>query len=203
MEILNNGKPLPEAVWDIEDTAEVFHFYADLAERLDDDTEEEIPLSMEGFTAKAVKEPIGVAGVIIPWNFPILMASWKVTPALAARCTVVLKPSELTPLIALGLGDITLKAGLLAGAFNIVTGLGPDAGATLTEHPDVDKLAFTGSVLTGSRIMAAAARDVETISLELGGKSPLVVFADTPIEEAVEWIMFSIFWNQGEVCSTT
>ncbi|WP_420587510.1 aldehyde dehydrogenase family protein [Ruegeria sp.] len=203
MEVLDNGKPLPEAVWDIEDTAGVFHFYADLAERLDNDAEEEIALGMEGFTSKAVKEPVGVAGAIIPWNFPMLMASWKVAPALAAGCTVVLKPSEVTPLTALELGAIALKAGLPAGALNIVTGLGPDAGAPLTEHPDVDKLAFTGSVPTGSRIMAAAARDVKTISLELGGKSPLVVFADTPIEEAIEWIMFGIFWNQGEVCSAT
>ncbi|MCY4289579.1 MAG: aldehyde dehydrogenase family protein [Aestuariivita sp.] len=203
MEVLDNGKPLPEAVWDIEDTAGVFHFYADLAERLDDDAEEEIVLGMEGFTSKAVKEPIGVAGAIIPWNFPMLMASWKVAPALAAGCTVVLKPSELTPLTALELGDIALKAGLPNGALNVVTGLGPDAGASLAEHPNVDKLAFTGSVVTGSNIMAVAARDVKAISLELGGKSALVVFADTPIEEAIEWIMFGIFWNQGEVCSAT
>jgi len=203
LEVLDNGKPLPEAVWDIEDTAGVFHFYAELAERLDNDADVDIPLSLEGFTSRAVKEPIGVAGAIIPWNFPMLMASWKVAPALAAGCTMVLKPSEATPLTALELGSIAQNAGLPAGVLNIVTGFGPDAGATLTEHPDVDKLAFTGSVPTGSRIMAAAAKDVKTISLELGGKSPLVVFADTPIEEAVEWIMFGIFWNQGEVCSAT
>ena len=203
MEVLDNGKPLPEAIWDIEDTAGVFHFYADLAERLDNEAEEEIPLGMDGFASRAVKEPVGVAGAIIPWNFPMLMASWKVAPALAAGCTMVLKPSEVTPLTALELGEIANTAGLPEGVLNIVTGFGPEAGQPLTEHPGIDKLAFTGSVPTGSRIMATAARDVKTVSLELGGKSPLVVFADTPIEEAVEWIMFGIFWNQGEVCSAT
>lgn len=203
MEVLDNGKPLPEAVWDIEDTAGVFHFYADLAEWLDNSAEEEITLGTDGFTSKAVKEPVGVTGAIIPWNFPMLMASWKVAPALAAGCAMVLKPSEVTPLTALEFGEIANKAGLPAGVLNIVTGFGLEAGQPLTKHPGVDKLAFTGSVPTGSHIMAAAAKDLKTVSLELGGKSPLVVFADTPIEEAVEWIMFGIFWNQGEVCSAT
>ncbi|MCV2867443.1 aldehyde dehydrogenase family protein [Defluviimonas sp. WL0002] len=203
LEVRDNGKPLPEALWDVDDTAGVFHFYANLAERLDNQTVQEIKLGAEGFTSKAVKEPIGVAGAIIPWNFPLLMASWKVAPALAAGCTVVLKPSELTPITALELGGIAQEAGLPAGVLNIVTGFGPEAGQPLTEHPGVDKLAFTGSVPTGSRIMATAAKDIKTVSLELGGKSPLVVFADTPIDEAVEWIMFGIFWNQGEVCSAT
>ncbi|WP_299867269.1 aldehyde dehydrogenase family protein [uncultured Roseobacter sp.] len=203
MEVRDNGKPLPEAVWDIEDTAGVFHFYADMARTFDETAQKEISLSMDGFTSKAVKEPVGVAGAIIPWNFPMLMAAWKVAPALAAGCTVVLKPSELTPLTALELGVIAQKAGLPDGALNILTGLGPDAGQPLTEHPQVDKLAFTGSVPTGSRIMATAARDIKTISLELGGKSPMVVFEDADIDEAVEWILFGIFWNQGEVCSAT
>lgn len=203
MEVLDNGKPLPEAVWDIEDTAGVFHFYADLAERLDTTAQTDIPLSMAEFASKAVKEPVGVAGAIIPWNFPMLMAAWKIAPALAAGCTMVLKPSEVTPLTALEYGEIAILAGLPAGVLNIVTGFGSDAGQALTEHPGVDKLAFTGSVPTGSRIMSTAARDIKTVSLELGGKSPMVVFADTPLEEAVEWIMFGIFWNQGEVCSAT
>ena len=203
LEVRDNGKPLPEAVWDIEDTAGCFKYYADLAEKLNNTPEQEIELGLPEFKSKALKEPVGVAGAIIPWNFPMLMASWKVAPALAAGCTMVLKPSELTPLTALELGDIADKAGLPAGVLNIVTGFGPDAGQPLTAHPDVDKLAFTGSVPTGVRIMATAAKDIKTISLELGGKSPLVVFADTPIDEAVEWIMFGIFWNQGEVCSAT
>ncbi|MEL6206099.1 MAG: aldehyde dehydrogenase family protein, partial [Pseudomonadota bacterium] len=203
LEVLDNGKPLPEAVWDIEDCAGVFRFYADLAERLDNEGPENLPVDDPHFTSRVVKEPVGVAGAIIPWNFPLLMAAWKVAPALAAGCTMVLKPSELTPLTALELGDIAGRAGLPKGVLNVVTGFGPEAGKPLSEHPGVDKLAFTGSVPTGSQIMAAAAKDVKAVSLELGGKSPLVVFADTPIDEAVEWIMFGIFWNQGEVCSAT
>ncbi|MDH4442619.1 MAG: aldehyde dehydrogenase family protein [Rhizobium sp.] len=203
MEVLDNGKPLPEAVWDMEDAAGCFAYYAGLAEEMDDKAEETIALGDARFSSKVVREPIGVAGAIIPWNYPLLMASWKVAPALAAGCTMVLKPSELTPLTALELAGIAEEVGLPAGVLNVVTGLGPDAGQPLSEHPDVDKLAFTGSVPTGSRIMAAAARDIKNVSLELGGKSPFVVFADSDIEKAVEWIMFGIFWNQGQVCSAT
>ncbi|MDX1281992.1 aldehyde dehydrogenase family protein [Shewanella colwelliana] len=203
LEVLDNGKPFPEAKWDIEDTAGTFAFYAELAEQLDSNQEKPIALSEPGFSAKAVKEPVGVAGAIIPWNFPMLMAAWKVAPALAAGCTMVLKPSEVTPLTALALAEIAEEAELPAGVLNIVSGLGPDAGQPLVEHPHIDKLAFTGSVPTGSRIMAMAAKDIKTVSLELGGKSPMVVFEDCDIEKAVEWIMFGIFWNQGQVCSAT
>lgn len=203
LEVKNNGKPLPEAIWDIEDTAGCFDFYAGLAEELDDNSEQPIALSDENFSSISRKEPIGVVGAIIPWNFPMLMASWKVAPALAAGCTIVLKPSEVTPLTALQLADIADKAGLPAGVLSVVTGLGTDAGAPMSEHPDIDKLAFTGSVPTGSRIMQAAARDIKNISLELGGKSPFIIFDDADIEKAVEWIMFGIFWNKGEVCSAT
>ena len=203
LEVLDNGKPFPEAKWDIEDTAGTFELYATMAEQLDDNSEECIELPEPGFTSKAVKEPLGVAGAIIPWNFPMLMAAWKVAPALAAGCTMVLKPSEVTSLTALALADIVDKAGLPAGVLNIVTGLGQDAGQALTEHPNIDKLAFTGSVPTGSKIMQVAARDIKTISLELGGKSPFVIFSDSDIEKAVEWILFGVFWNQGEVCSST
>lgn len=203
LEVRDNGKPLPEALWDIGDTAGCFDFYADLAEELDEQRETPVALADDRFSSVARKEPIGVAGAIIPWNFPMLMASWKVAPALAAGCTMVLKPSELTPLTALELARIADEAGLPAGVLNVVPGLGPDAGAPLSEHPGIDKLAFTGSVPTGSRIMQAAARDIKNISLELGGKSPFIVFEDSDIEAAVEWIMFGIFWNQGEVCSAT
>lgn len=202
LEVLDNGKPYPEAKWDIEDTAATFEFYADLAEKLDDN-EETIALSEPGFSAKAIKEPIGVAGAIIPWNFPMLMAAWKVAPALAAGCCMVLKPSEVTPLTALALAEIVEEAKLPEGVLNIVTGLGHQAGQALAEHKQIDKLAFTGSVPTGSKIMAMAAQDIKNVSLELGGKSPLVIFEDTDIEKAVEWIMFGIFWNQGQVCSAT
>ncbi|MEW6998773.1 aldehyde dehydrogenase family protein [Colwelliaceae bacterium BS250] len=203
LEVLDNGKPYPEAEWDIEDTAGCFEFYAGLAEELDNNPQQSIDVPESRFSSKVVKEPIGVAGAIIPWNFPMLMAAWKVAPALAAGCTMVLKPSEVTPLTALALGEIAEEAGLPAGVLNIVTGLGQDAGQPLAEHPDVDKMAFTGSVPTGGKIMQMAAKQIKNISLELGGKSPLVIFADTDIEKAVEWIMFGIFWNQGQVCSAT
>ncbi len=203
LEVRDNGKPLPEALWDIGDTAGCFDFYADLAEDLDSHQEQAVALADERFSSVARKEPVGVAGAIIPWNFPMLMAAWKVAPALAAGCSMVLKPSELTPLTALELARIADKAGLPAGVLNVIPGMGPDAGAPLAEHPGIDKLAFTGSVPTGSRIMQAAAKDIKNISLELGGKSPFIIFDDSDIEAAVEWIMFGIFWNQGQVCSAT
>jgi len=203
LEVLDNGKPYPEAKWDIEDTAATFEFYAKLAAELDDNSTEVITLAEPGFNSTASKEAVGVAGAIIPWNFPMLMAAWKVAPALAAGCTMVLKPSEITPLTALALAEVAIEAGLPAGVLNIVTGLGADAGQALVEHKEVDKLAFTGSVPTGSKIMAMAANNIKNISLELGGKSPLVIFEDTDIDKAVEWIMFGIFWNQGQVCSAT
>ncbi|KXV02850.1 aldehyde dehydrogenase [Caballeronia megalochromosomata] len=203
IEVRDNGKPLPEALWDLGDAAGCFEYYAGLAEKLDEHAETPITLSDDRFSSVARKEPVGVAGAIIPWNFPMLMAAWKVAPALAAGCTMVLKPSELTPLTALELADIAANADLPPGVLNVVTGLGPDAGAPLSTHPGIDKLAFTGSVPTGSRIMHAAARDIKNVSLELGGKSPFIVFDDSDIDAAVEWIMFGIFWNQGEVCSAT
>jgi betaine-aldehyde dehydrogenase len=202
LEVIDNGKPLPEAEWDLGDAAGCFDFYAALAEDLDNAVEPLI-LPDARFMAKVVREPVGVAVAIIPWNYPLLMASWKIAPALAAGCTMVLKPSEHTSLTALELGRIVQDVGLPPGVLNIVTGLGATVGQALVDHPGVDKIAFTGSVPTGARLMAAAAKDVKAISLELGGKSPFVVFADSDIDKAVEWIMFGIFWNQGQVCSAT
>lgn len=202
LEVMDNGKPLPEAEWDLGDAAGCFDYYADLAEELDGDAET-IALADGRFTAKAVREPLGVAVAIVPWNYPLLMASWKVAPALAAGCTMILKPAETTSLTALELGAIADAAGLPPGVLNILSGKGSVVGQALIDHPQVDKVAFTGSGPVGSRIMAAGARDIKRISLELGGKSPFVVFADSDIEKAVEWIMFGIFWNQGQVCSAT
>lgn len=140
---------------------------------------------------------------IVPWNYPLLMASWKVAPALAAGCTIVLKPSELTPLTALELGAIADEVELPPGVLNVISGTGIEAGQPLCVHPDVDKLAFTGSVTTGIKVMSAAARDIKKVTLELGGKSPFLIFDDSDLERAVEWIMFGSFWNQGQVCSAT
>ena len=203
LEVIDNGKPFPEADWDIADAAGCFDFYAGIAEEFDRNRIEPIALGDARFVSKAVKEPLGVVGAIVPWNYPLLMASWKVAPALAAGCTVVLKPAELTSLTALELAAIADEVGLPPGVLNIVTGTGPAAGQAIVEHPMVDKLAFTGSGAVGSKIMAEAARDVKRVSLELGGKSPFVIFEDADIDEAVEWIMFGIFWNQGQVCSAT
>lgn len=202
LEVMDNGKPLPEAEWDLADAAGCFDFYAGLAEELDGEVEQ-VALADARFTSKAVREPLGVAVAIVPWNYPLLMASWKVAPALAAGCTMILKPAETTSLTALELGAIAQEAGLPPGVLNILSGKGSVVGQALIDHPGVDKVAFTGSGPVGSRIMAAGARDIKRISLELGGKSPFVIFADSDIEKAVEWIMFGIFWNQGQVCSAT
>lgn len=202
IEVRDNGKPLPEAEWDLGDAAGCFDFYADLAEELDGEVEA-VKLADARFASRAVREPLGVAVAIVPWNYPLLMASWKVAPALAAGCTMILKPAETTSLTALELGAIAEAAGLPPGVLNILSGKGSVVGQALIEHPQVDKVAFTGSGPVGSRIMAAGAKDIKRISLELGGKSPFVVFADSDIEKAVEWIMFGIFWNQGQVCSAT
>ena len=203
LEVLDNGKPFAEAKWDIEDTAGCFEYYAKLATDLDSKSEHSVELPDENFTSRAVKEPVGVIGAIIPWNFPMLMAAWKVAPALAAGCCILLKPSEITSLTAIALADIIDQAGLPAGVFNLLPGYGAETGQAISQHPEVDKLAFTGSVPTGSKIMQTAATQIKNISLELGGKSPFIIFSDSDIEAAVEWIMFGIFWNQGQVCSAT
>jgi betaine-aldehyde dehydrogenase len=200
LETLQNGKPLPEALWDMDDTAACFEYYARLAENLT--LEQPVALPHPDFSSVARREPIGVVGQIIPWNYPLLMLAWKVAPALAAGCCSVLKPSELTPLTALELGRIAQEAGLPAGVLNIVSG-GREAGAALSKHPEVDKLAFTGSVATGRKVMLEAAQGIKNVTLELGGKSPILVFDDADLEQAVEWVMFGIFWNKGEVCSAT
>jgi betaine-aldehyde dehydrogenase len=203
IEVRDNGKPRPEAEWDIGDAAYCFEYYAKLAEEFDEKRSGNVELPDERFKTKVVREPVGVVGAIIPWNYPLLMAAWKVAPALAAGCTLVLKPAEQTSLTALELAAIAEEVDLPPGVLNVVTGLGADAGQPLVDHPLVDKLAFTGSGAVGSKLMAAAAKDIKRVSLELGGKSPFIVFEDSDLEKAVEWVMFGIFWNQGQVCSAT
>jgi len=203
LETRDNGKPLPEAIWDIEDAAFCFDYYADLADAAEARGDTAVDVGDDRFDSRIRREPVGVVAAITPWNFPLLMAVWKVAPALAAGCTVVLKPSELCSLSCVELAKIIDAVGVPAGVFNLVTGSGPEAGAPLTEHALVDKVAFTGSVPTGRKVMQAAAAGIRTVSLELGGKSPFIVFADCDIDKAVEWILFGIFWNKGEVCSAT
>ena len=197
LETLDNGKPISETTnADIPLAIDCFLYYAGWADKIHGET---IPVRGEFFNY-TLREPVGVVGQIIPWNFPLLMAAWKIAPALACGNTIVLKPAEETPLTALRLGEICQEAGLPDGVLNIVPGYGPTAGAALAEHMDVDKIAFTGAHTTGRIIMQAASKNLKRITLELGGKSPKIVFADSDIESAVDGAMTGIFFNQGEVC---
>jgi betaine-aldehyde dehydrogenase len=196
LETRNTGKPIVEAEFDVADAATCFEYYGGLATKIHGDV---IPVP-DNAMSLALREPIGVAGQIIPWNYPLLMAAWKLAPAICAGCTTVLKPAEQTPLSVLELASSFAGAGLPPGVVNIVTGEGA-TGAAIVEHPDVDKIAFTGSAEVGKTIMRAAAATLKKISLELGGKSPNIFFADADFETAVEGALFGVFFNQGEVCS--
>jgi betaine-aldehyde dehydrogenase len=199
----NNGKPLYEARIDMGDAAASFAYYADQAEALQARQDGDVAVPDPGFRSRLRLEPAGVASLIVPWNFPLVTTSWKVAPALAAGCTVVLKPSEVTPVVELELGAIASEIGLPPGVLNIVTGTGPDVGAPMTVHPGVAKISFTGSNAVGARVMAAAAPGVKSVGLELGGKSPIVVLADADIDQAVECIVGGIYFNAGQMCSAT
>jgi betaine-aldehyde dehydrogenase len=200
---LNNGKPLAEAAVDMADVAAAFEYYADLAQDLDGRQNAAVPLPDPAFRAAVRFEPAGVAALIVPWNFPLVTTAWKVAPALAAGCTVVLKPSEITPLVELEFGAIADEVGLPPGVLNIVVGTGPEVGAPLVANDDVNKISFTGSNAVGEQVMVAAARGMKNISLELGGKSPILVFADSDLDHAVECIVAGIFYNCGQMCSAT
>ncbi|MBI2839039.1 MAG: aldehyde dehydrogenase family protein [Acidobacteria bacterium] len=197
LDTLNNGKPLVESKFDVTDAANCFEYYGGLATKIHGESLT-VPANSFSFV---VKEPIGVVGQIIPWNYPLLMAAWKLAPALAAGNCCVLKPSELTPLSALELAAMIKEAGFPDGVVNIVTGGGSPAGQALTEHPGVDKLVFTGGTVTGRKVMTAACVDLKRVSLELGGKSPNIVFVDADFEAAVDGALFAIFVNSGQVCS--
>lgn len=193
----NMGKPIVEAEFDVADAAHCFEYYGGLASKIHGETLEvpDTALSM------VVREPVGVVGQIIPWNYPLLMAAWKLAPALAAGCTTVLKPAEQTPLSALMLAEILESLDLPKGVVNIVTGDGPTAGGALVADPRVDKIAFTGGVDTGRLVIKGSADTIKRMSIELGGKNPNVVFADADFEAAVDGALFGAFANQGEVCS--
>ena len=199
LEMLDNGKPLKIArAADVPLAVDMFRYMAGWATKIEGNT---IPISMPGkYLAYTLREPVGVIGQIIPWNFPLLMAAWKLAPALAAGCTVVLKPAEQTPLSALRLGELIQEAGIPDGVVNIVPGYGETAGAALAAHPDVDKVAFTGSTEVGKLIVNAAAGNLKKVSLELGGKSPNVVFADGDVDAAIAGSAMAIFFNHGQCC---
>src|SRR5271157_434521 len=197
LETMDNGKPISDARnVDVPLVADCIEYYAGWANKVHGET---IPVPGP-FLNYTLREPIGVVGQIVAWNFPMLLAAWKLGPALATGNTVVLKPAEQTPLSALRLGELCLEAGIPPGVVNVLPGFGPTAGSALVTHPDVDKIAFTGEYITGQTIMREAAGTLKRISFELGGKSPNIIFADADLDAAVVGSLMGIFWNQGEVC---
>ena len=197
LETQQNGKPLFESNIDCSMAIETLRYYAGWCDKL---TGETLPLDPAYFVY-TLREPVGVVAAIVPWNFPLNLAMWKVAPALAAGCTVVLKPASETPLTAIALGQVMLEAGLPSGAFNVITGGGRTAGMALVRHPDVDKISFTGSTEVGKVIMREAANGVKRLTLELGGKSPNIIFADADIAAAIKGAQSGIFYGKGEVCA--
>ena len=197
LETRNCGKPIVESEYDMADTATCFEYYGGLATKI---TGQVNPVP-DNALSLTLREPVGVAGLIIPWNYPMAMAAWKLAPALAAGCTCILKPAEQTPLTVLLLADWLEEAGLTPGVVNIVTGFGETTGEPLVKHPDVNKIAFTGSSAVGKIIVRQAADTMKRVTMELGGKSPNIFFADADFENAIDGALFGVFINQGEVCS--
>jgi betaine-aldehyde dehydrogenase len=197
-ESLDTGKRLVESEYDVDDVTNVFRYYGGVA---DSSPGHVVDAGNPGVVSRIVYEPVGVCGLITPWNYPLLQTSWKVAPALAAGNTFVLKPSELSPSTAILLMKVLTEAGLPAGVANLVLGAGPEAGAPLADHPDVDMVSFTGGLATGQHIMAAAAGTVKKVALELGGKNPNVVFADADFESALDFALTAVFLHSGQVCS--
>jgi acyl-CoA reductase-like NAD-dependent aldehyde dehydrogenase len=197
LESRDNGKPLRQARTDVQVAARYFEFFAGIADKIMGET---IPLG-PGFLDYTIREPIGVSAQIVPWNYPIQIGARGVAPALAAGCAVVLKPSSEAPMTALRLGEIALAAGLPAGALNVVPGTGPEAGTALASHPDINQLTFTGSVDVGIQVAKMAADNVVPVVMELGGKSPNVVFADADLDLAAQGVANAIFQNAGQTCS--
>src|SRR6266700_5214829 len=197
LETLDNGKPIKESLYvDLPQVVENFEYFAGWATKIEGETIP-VPGKMFNYTLRA---PVGVCGQIIPWNFPLLMAAWKLAPALAAGNTVVLKPAEQTPVTSLELAKLIQEAGFPEGVVNILPGYGETAGAALASHKGIDKIAFTGSTEVGKLIAKAAAENLTKVSLELGGKAPNVIFADADLDQAVNGAMMGIFFNQGQVC---
>ncbi|MFC5699124.1 aldehyde dehydrogenase family protein [Pseudomonas sp. GCM10022186] len=197
IETLDNGKTLSEAQSDVRNTARIFEYYAGIADKLQGET---IPLGADHFSCTQL-EPVGVTAHIIPWNYPISTAARGLAPALAAGCTAILKPAEQTPLSALLLAGLLQQAGLPAGVCNVVNGTGAKVGAALTSHPKVRHVTFTGSVNTGIHVMQAAAHNIASVTLELGGKSPAIVLADADLEATLEDVLWAIYSNAGQICS--
>ena len=201
LECMDNGKPATLTRWvEIEGSIRTFRYFAGWPTKFGGETLPVSPRSGAKILNYTTREPIGVCGLIVPWNYPMSMAAWKVAPALAAGCAVILKPAEQTPLTALRLAELALEAGIPAGVFNVITGFG-EAGAALVDHPGVDKVAFTGSTEIGKAIVRGAAGNLKKVSLELGGKSPQIVLPDADLDAAAASISSGIFFNQGQTCT--
>jgi betaine-aldehyde dehydrogenase len=197
LETMDNGKTLREAGFDVADAAACFRYYAGLITKPDGQTYH----VADPMQAMVVREPVGVCGLIVPWNYPLLMSVWKIAPALAAGNTIVFKPSEVTPVTPTKLFEIFEEVGLPKGAANMVLGAGPVVGNEIASHPEVDMISFTGGTKTGKHIMKTAADTMKKVSLELGGKSPNIIFADADFETAVDYALFGIYAGAGQVCS--
>ncbi|QHF03456.1 aldehyde dehydrogenase family protein [Pseudomonas asturiensis] len=200
LQMRNNGKPSHEAEVDLDDAVATFNYYANLIETQASQRNVELPVP--GFISRTRLEAVGVVGLIVPWNFPLVTSAWKLAPALAAGCTVVLKPSEITPLIEQTYGQIAEHVGLPCGVLNIINGKA-QIGAALSNHAGLDKLSFTGSNAVGTQVMRSSAAHCRPVTLELGGKSAFIVFDDCDPDQAVEWIVAGICWNAGQMCSAT
>ncbi|MBI0398383.1 aldehyde dehydrogenase family protein [Cyclobacterium marinum] len=198
LETLNTGKTYVESIWDMDDIAGIFRYYGGLADKNEG---EGIASPNPNSQSRVIKEPIGVVGMICPWNYPLLQAAWKIAPALAAGCTMVIKPSEFTPLTTLLWTELAEKVGFPKGVINTVLGPGHNIGAELAENPDVDMISFTGGVVTGKKIMKAAAGNVKKVALELGGKNPHILFEDGDWETAIDFILNGVFFHAGQICS--
>src|SRR5271156_2704247 len=197
LETLNNGMAISLARGMVAGAVDTFRYYAGWSTKIYGETNPSDP-SMFNYT---LREPVGVCGQIIPWNFPLLMAAWKIAPALACGNVVILKPAEQTPLTAIRLGELICEAGLPEGVVQIITGFGPGAGSSIAEHPDIDKVAFTGSTEVGKLILQASTGNLKRVSLELGGKSPNIIFCDSDLDAAVQSATRGVFFNSGQVCT--
>ncbi len=198
LETLDTGKTIEESRWDMDDVAGIFRYFAGLADK---DAGEVIASPNPDSTSLLVREPVGVCGQISPWNYPLLQASWKMGPALAAGCAIVMKPSEITPLTTIKITELAAEAGYPDGVVNLVLGPGANVGAHLAESPDVDLISFTGGIATGKTIMRAAAGNVKKVALELGGKNPNIVFDDADFDAALDYALNAVFFHAGQICS--
>ncbi|MGE4560592.1 MAG: aldehyde dehydrogenase family protein [Desulfobulbus sp.] len=198
LESLDTGKTMEESRWDMNDIAGIFKYYGGLADKMGGEV---IEPPSSAATSMVVREPVGVCGQISPWNYPLLQASWKMAPALAAGCTLVMKPSEITPLTAIRVTELAESLDFPPGVINLLLGPGDPAGAELAESPLVDLISFTGGIETGKKIMRAASGNVKKIALELGGKNPNIIFADADFEVALDYVLNGVFFHAGQICS--